>query len=82
MREEIESLGGEVRFQQQVTELLIEDGQIGGVVLANGAKLLADHVVLALGHSARDTFRMLCNAASLLRPNHFQSASASNIRSR
>ena len=59
MREEIESLGGEVRFQQQVTDLLVEDGQLRGVTLAGGETLRADHVVLALGHSARETFRML-----------------------
>jgi uncharacterized FAD-dependent dehydrogenase len=59
MREEIEALGGEVRFQQQVTDVLVEDGRIHGVVLASGETLHADHVILALGHSARDSFRML-----------------------
>jgi len=59
MREEIEALGGEVRFGQQVTDLLIERGQLRGVTLASGATLAADHLVLALGHSARETFRML-----------------------
>jgi uncharacterized FAD-dependent dehydrogenase len=59
MREEIESLGGEVRFEQQVTDLLVEDGQLRGVTLAGGETLRADHVILALGHSARETFRML-----------------------
>jgi uncharacterized FAD-dependent dehydrogenase len=59
MREEIEALGGEVRFEQQVTDLLIEDGHMRGVVLKSGETLRADHVVLALGHSARETFRML-----------------------
>ncbi len=59
MREEIESLGGEVRFQQQVTDLLVEDGHLRGVTLAGGETLRADHVILALGHSARETFRML-----------------------
>jgi uncharacterized protein len=59
MREEIEALGGEVRFGQQVTDVLIEDGHLRGVTLASGEMLRADHVVLALGHSARETFRML-----------------------
>lgn len=59
MREEIKALGGEVRFQQRVNDLLIEDGQLTGVLLENGEQLLSRHVVLALGHSARDTFRML-----------------------
>jgi hypothetical protein len=63
MRHEIESLGGEIRFQQRVTDVLIEDGpegkRIGGVTLASGETLTSHHVVLALGHSARDTFEML-----------------------
>ena len=59
MRHEIESLGGEIRFQSRVTGLHIENGHVRGVTLANGEQLAADHVVLALGHSARDTFEML-----------------------
>jgi uncharacterized FAD-dependent dehydrogenase len=59
MRAEIEALGGEVRFGQRVTDVLIEAGAIRGVTLHSGAQLAADHVVLALGHSARDTFAML-----------------------
>jgi len=63
MRHEIESLGGEIRFQQRVTDVLIEDGPNGknirGVTLAGGDTLRSDHVILALGHSARDTFEML-----------------------
>ena len=62
MRAEIESLGGEIRFQSRVEDLVIEAGHVRGVVLANGEQretVRADHVVLALGHSARDTFAML-----------------------
>ena len=59
MREEIISLGGEVHFESKVTDLIIEQGQIEGVVLASGETLHSRHVVLALGHSSRDTFRML-----------------------
>lgn len=59
MREEIIALGGEVRFESKVTDLLINDGQLEGVVLANGETLRSRHAVLALGHSSRDTFRML-----------------------
>ena len=59
MREEIISLGGEVRFESKVTDLLIEDGQIEGVMLANNEEVRGRHVVLALGHSSRDTLRML-----------------------
>jgi uncharacterized FAD-dependent dehydrogenase len=59
MRREIESLGGEVRFSRRVTDLLIEDGRVAGVQLAGGETVASRHVVLALGHSARDTFEML-----------------------
>lgn len=59
IRAEIESLGGEIRFGQRVTDLLIEGGQVRGLTLASGEEMRAEHVVLALGHSARDTFAML-----------------------
>jgi uncharacterized protein len=59
MREEIIALGGEVRFESRVTDLLIDNGQVEGVVLANGETLHGRHVVLAPGHSSRDTLRML-----------------------
>jgi uncharacterized FAD-dependent dehydrogenase len=59
MREEIISLGGEIRFEHKVSDLLLENGQVRGVELANGEQLKSRHVVMALGHSARDTFRML-----------------------
>jgi uncharacterized FAD-dependent dehydrogenase len=59
MREEIIALGGEVRFESRVADLIIEKGGVEGVVLENGEALHSRHVVLALGHSSRDTFRML-----------------------
>jgi uncharacterized FAD-dependent dehydrogenase len=59
MREEIKALGGEVRFEQRVTDVLIDNGQMQGVVLDSGERIESRHVILALGHSARDTFRML-----------------------
>ncbi len=59
MRAEIESLGGEIRFGQRVVDLRIVAGQVRGLVLASGEQIDAEHVVLALGHSARDTFEML-----------------------
>lgn len=59
MREEILALGGQVRFESQVTEVHIQDDRIIGVVI-NGAEILpCEQLVLAIGHSARDTFRML-----------------------
>jgi uncharacterized FAD-dependent dehydrogenase len=60
MRETIESLGGEYRFQSKVVDLLLgDDRHLRGVRLESGEEILSDHVVLALGHSARDTFEML-----------------------
>jgi uncharacterized FAD-dependent dehydrogenase len=59
MRAEIERLGGSIRFEQQLTDLHIENGALRGITLASGEQLDADHLVLALGHSARDTFAML-----------------------
>ncbi len=59
MRAEIESLGGEIRFEQQLVDLQIEAGAVRGLRLASGEQIDATHVVLALGHSARDTFEML-----------------------
>src|SRR5882672_1910389 len=63
LREQIEALGGEYRFGCRVDDLDIEDRngerKIRGVVLADGTHVAADHVVLAVGHSARDTFHML-----------------------
>jgi uncharacterized FAD-dependent dehydrogenase len=59
MRAEIESLGGSVRFGARVDDLHVEGGAVRGVTLASGEQIAAEHVVLALGHSARDTFEML-----------------------
>ncbi|ABE43002.1 NAD(P)/FAD-dependent oxidoreductase [Polaromonas sp. JS666] len=68
MREQIIALGGEIRFEQRVTDVLIEVGPGGkhlrGLTVQNQAtgethELRADHVVMALGHSSRDTFAML-----------------------
>ena len=64
MREQIIAMGGEIRFQQRVCDFHIEDGHIRGLTIENLAdgstyELRADHVVLALGHSSRDTFAKL-----------------------
>src|SRR6516164_8070498 len=64
MRRTIEALGGEYRFESRVDDIEIEAGRDGrrhvrGVMLADGTHIAADHVVLAVGHSARGTFEML-----------------------
>jgi uncharacterized FAD-dependent dehydrogenase len=64
LRARITALGGEIRFGQRVSDVLIKtdsrgERQLRGVTLASGETLRSDHVILALGHSARDTFAML-----------------------
>jgi uncharacterized FAD-dependent dehydrogenase len=60
LRDTIEKLGGEYRFQNKVVDLLLtDDHRLRGVKLESGEEIISDHVVLALGHSARDTFAML-----------------------
>ncbi|UCV29648.1 NAD(P)/FAD-dependent oxidoreductase [Ferribacterium limneticum] len=59
MRATITELGGEIRFGSKVDRLVIEDHQVRGVVMADGETIATDHVVLAVGHSARDTFQAL-----------------------
>ena len=59
IRATITDLGGEVRFGSKVERLLIEEHQVRGVVMADGQTIATDHVVLAVGHSARDTFQAL-----------------------
>lgn len=71
MRETIISLGGEFRFEQKVEDIEIDGGQVRGVVLSNGERIAADHVVLAVGHSARDTFQMLHRAGVYIEAKPF-----------
>lgn len=59
MRAEIIELGGEVRFATRVDDLHITDSKVTGVTLNSGETLKTNHVVLAVGHSARDTFQMI-----------------------
>ena len=59
MRAKLESLGAEIRFQARLEDLVLEDGQLRRLILADGDVIAADHVILAVGHSARDTFEML-----------------------
>jgi len=59
IRERIIAAGGEVRFGAQVTDICAEKGAVKAVILADGGKIETDTVVLAPGHSARDTMRAL-----------------------
>ena len=59
IRNEIIALGGEVRFNTQVTDITIRYGKIASVTVSGGEEIECNVLVLALGHSARDTYKML-----------------------
>ena len=59
MRNKIIKFGGEFRYSTTLTDLIIKSGKLEGIVLNNEEKLSCDNLILAIGHSARDTFKML-----------------------
>ncbi|WP_341827561.1 FAD-dependent protein, partial [Vibrio parahaemolyticus] len=59
MRATIIELGGKIPFSPRVDDLHMEDGPITAVTLSDGEEIKSRHVVLAVGHSSRDTFEML-----------------------
>lgn len=79
MRRRIQELGGEIRFQSPVVDIAIEprteneteQRRIKGVVLANGEFLATQHLILAIGHSARDTFQTLYDRGVFMEPKPF-----------
>lgn len=75
MRNKIEALGGEIRFQSHVTDIVVHERNgekhMAGVVLANGETIETNRVVMALGHSARDTFEMLHGRGVFFEPKPF-----------
>ena len=71
MRNKIIAMGGELRYNSCVTDLIINDNKISGVVINNKEKLFSDVVVLAIGHSARDTFYMLNSHNVMMKPKNF-----------
>ena len=71
IRHRIISLGGEVRFQTQVTGLCTENGKLTGLKTETGEIIPCDTCVLAIGHSARDTFEMLEETGILMEPKPF-----------
>jgi uncharacterized FAD-dependent dehydrogenase len=76
MRAEIIELGGEIRFQHKVETIHREptqngQGKISSLTLNNGDILHSDHIILAIGHSARDTFQMLLEQGVYIEPKPF-----------
>lgn len=71
MREAILANGGTVRFESQVTDIRIRDNQVEGVVINDHEELSCRQLVLAIGHSARDTFEMLLRKGIPMEPKAF-----------
>ncbi|WP_367184273.1 NAD(P)/FAD-dependent oxidoreductase [Acidiferrobacter sp.] len=71
MRATIEQLGGEIHFESRVTDIDRTGGAVRGLTLADGRSLEARHVILAIGHSARDTFAMLRDRGVFLEQKPF-----------
>jgi len=71
LRKRIIELGGEVRFNSKVTQFYGESGKITAVELENGTKIPCERVILAIGHSARDTFEQLLRVGIPMEPKPF-----------
>lgn len=71
LRNAIIQMGGEIRFETQVTDIRYEDGKICEIETRAGDVIRTDHVVLAVGHSARDTFEMLLDKNIEMYPKSF-----------
>ncbi len=71
MRKRIEELGGEIRFNSRMTSLKLDDGKITGILINDSEEVEAEVVVLAVGHSARDTFYSLLKAGVIFQQKPF-----------
>ncbi len=71
MRADIVALGGEIRFGQQMESLLLDQQQVRGVRLCSGEEIATRHVIMAVGHSARDTFDSLLDSGVYIEPKPF-----------
>ncbi len=71
IRREIESLGGKVEFNSRITEIDIKNGSVRAVRVNGKDEAYCDRLVLAIGHSARDTFLMLNEAGLIMEPKAF-----------
>lgn len=70
IRLEIIRLGGEVRFGSRLEQVHVSGGRLSGITV-NGERMPAEHLVLAVGHSARDTFRMLAQSGVSMQAKSF-----------
>lgn len=70
IREKIKSLGGEVLFSTKLEEIIVEDGKIKSII-ANGNEMSCENLILAIGHSSRDTYEMLDKVGVFMEPKAF-----------
>lgn len=74
MREEISSLGGEIWFETKLSDIVVDDNRITSIIVESKQKeikIKCSHVILAIGHSARDTYKMLYERNVNMRPKPF-----------
>ncbi|WP_026714596.1 NAD(P)/FAD-dependent oxidoreductase [Flavobacterium daejeonense] len=71
IREKIKECGGQVLFETRVTDILVKNNEVEGVVTQNGDKILANKLILATGHSARDIFELLDRKKILIEAKPF-----------
>lgn len=71
IRNEIIRLGGKVYFEQQVTDIIVKDGKLCGLIINNTKEVPCDIAVFAIGHSARNTFEMLYKRNINMSPKAF-----------
>ncbi|MBE6054618.1 MAG: hypothetical protein E7212_12095 [Clostridium sartagoforme] len=70
IREKIKSLGGEVLFSNKLEEIIVEDGKIKSIIV-NGNEMPCENLILAIGHSSRDTYEMLHKFGVFMEPKAF-----------
>ena len=71
LRERIIALGGEFKFDARLDDIRIENGKAEAVILESGEEISAGKVILAIGHSARDTYELLCKRGIRIEPKPF-----------
>lgn len=71
MREKIISMGGEFRYNTKLTDIIIKDNKVTSITLNNNETIPCECLVLAIGHSARDTFKMLLDKNIIMNPKPF-----------
>ena len=71
LRQKIIALGGEVRFEAQVTDLELTEGRVSAVIVQDEERIPVEDVLLGIGHSARDTYEMLYQRGIVMEPKAF-----------